>query len=86
MRISRIIGGQVFQSLLFFLLRYTNVTSMLPFEESVMRYLEQTENHVLYRVTPYFKNSELLARGVEIEAYSVEDNGKGICFNVFVYN
>ena len=86
MRISRIIGGQVFQSLLFFLLRYTNVTSMLPFEESVMRYLEQAENHVLYRVTPYFKNSELLARGVEIEAYSVEDNGKGICFNVFVYN
>lgn len=59
---------------------------MLPFEESVMRYLDKSDNHVLYRVSPYFKDDELLARGVEMEAYSVEDNGEGICFHVFVYN
>ena len=66
--------------------RYMNVVSMLPWEEKVMRYLNRSENHVLYRVTPYFKGKELLARGVEMEAYSVEDEGKGICFHVFVYN
>ena len=66
--------------------RYMNATTMLPWEEQVMRYLDDSENHVLYRVTPFFKGSELLARGVEIEAYSVEDNGEGICFHVFVYN
>ena len=66
--------------------RYFNVEGMLPFEESVMRYLDNTDNHVLYRVSPYFKDKELLARGVEIEAYSVEDKGKGICFHVFIYN
>lgn len=66
--------------------RYFNVTAMLPFEERVMKYLDKSDNHVLYRVTPYFKESELVARGVEIEAYSVEDNGNGVCFNVFVYN
>ena len=51
-----------------------------------MRYLDKSDNHVLYRVSPYFKDDELLARGVEMEAYSVEDNGEGICFHVFVYN
>ena len=66
--------------------RYFNVTSMLPFEERVMRYLDSSDNHVLYRVTPYFKDEELVARGVEIEAYSIEDNGRGISFHVFVYN
>ena len=66
--------------------RYFNVEGMLPFEESVMRYLDNSENHVLYRVSPYFKDDELLARGVEMEAYSIEDNGEGICFHVFVYN
>lgn len=66
--------------------RYFNVEGMLPFEESVMRYLDKSDNHVLYRVSPYFKDDELLARGVEMEAYSVEDNGEGICFHVFVYN
>lgn len=66
--------------------RYFNVEGMLPFEESVMRYLDNSDNHVLYRVSPYFKDNELLARGVEMEAYSVEDNGKGICFHVFIYN
>lgn len=66
--------------------RYMNVSIMLPWEEKVMKYLDCSDNHVLYRVTPYFKGTELLARGVEMEAYSLEDNGQGICFHVFVYN
>lgn len=66
--------------------RYMNATTMLAYEEQVLRYLDNSENHVLYRVSPLFKDSELVARGVEIEAYSVEDNGRGICFHVFVYN
>ena len=66
--------------------RYMNSTVMLPWEEKVMRYLDYSTNHVLYRVTPYFVGSELLARGVEMEAYSVEDNGEGVCFHVFIYN
>lgn len=66
--------------------RYLNATTMLPWEERVMRYLDRTEGHVLYRVTPYFKGSELVARGVEMEAYSVEDHGKSICYHVFLYN
>ena len=66
--------------------RVMNVVSMLPWEEQVMRYLDRSENHVLYRVTPYFKGKELLVRGVEMGAYSVEGEGKGICFHVFVYN
>lgn len=48
--------------------------------------MEETENHVLYRVTPIFEGENLLANGVEIEACSVEDGGEEICFNVFVYN
>ena len=68
--------------------RYFNVSGMLAFENKVASYInENKENvHVLYRVTPIFKDDNLLASGVEIEAYSVEDNGKGICFNVYVYN
>ncbi len=66
--------------------RYFNVEGMLPFEEQVMRYLDKSDNRVLYRVSPYFKGKELLARGVEMEAYSIEDDGKGICFHVFIYN
>lgn len=66
--------------------RYMNATTMLYWEEQVMRYLDNSENHVLYRVTPYFKERELLARGVEMEAYSVEDKGNGVCFHVFIYN
>ena len=67
--------------------RYFNVEGMLPFENKVADYIKENENnHVLYRVTPVFENDNLLAKGVEIEAYSVEDNGEGICFNVFVYN
>ena len=53
----------------------------------VAEYIEENEeNHVLYRVTPIFKRDNCLASGVEIEAYSVEDKGQGICFNVYVYN
>lgn len=67
--------------------RYFNVEGMLPFENEVAEYLEENENnHVLYRVTPVFKENNLLASGVQIEAYSIEDKGKGICFNVYVYN
>lgn len=66
--------------------RYMNATTMLPWEETVMRYLDDSDNHVLYRVSPYFKDKELLARGVELEAYSVEDNGESLSFHVFVYN
>lgn len=67
--------------------RYMNVEGMLPFENEVAYYIEENpENHVLYRVTPVFQGNNLLASGVQIEAYSIEDNGKGICFNVYVYN
>lgn len=66
--------------------RYLNVGGMLPFENKVADYVEETDNHVLYRVTPVFKGNNLLASGVQIEAYSVEDKGKGICFNVYCYN
>lgn len=66
--------------------RYMNVTGMLPFENMVSDYVKETGNHVMYRVTPLFKGNNLLAHGVQMEAYSVEDDGDGICFNVFVYN
>ena len=67
--------------------RYFNVEGMLSFENKVAEYIEQNpNNHVLYRVTPIFEGDNLLATGVEMEAYSVEDNGQGISFNVFVYN
>ena len=66
--------------------RYMNASGMLPFENMVADYIKETGNHVIYRVTPIFEGNNLLASGVQIEAYSVEDNGYGICFNVFVYN
>lgn len=67
--------------------RYFNVTGMLPFENLVDDYIEKYENnHVLYRVTPIYEGENLVASGVQMEAYSVEDNGKGVCFNVYVYN
>ena len=66
--------------------RYLNVEGMLPFENAIDDYVEETENHVIYRVTPIFEGDNLLASGVKLEAKSVEDNGKGICFNVYVYN
>lgn len=66
--------------------RYLNVTGMLPFENLVADYIRETNNHVLYRVTPMFDGTDLVARGVLMEAWSVEDNGKGVCFNVYCYN
>lgn len=67
--------------------RYFNVNGMLPFENKVSDYIQKHKNnHVLYRVTPIYKGENLIASGVQIEAYSVEDKGKEICFNVYVYN
>ena len=66
--------------------RSMNTKGMLQFENMVTKYIKDTGNHVLYRVTPVFEGNNLVATGVEMEAYSVEDNGKGIKFNVFVYN
>lgn len=66
--------------------RYFNVSGMLPFETMVAAYVRRTDNHVLYRATPVFYGNQLVAQGVQLEGWSVEDAGKGICFNVFVYN
>ena len=66
--------------------RYLNIEGMLPFENMVADYIDETDNHVLYRMTPIFKDNNLLASGAQIEAYSVEDKGKGVCFNVYCYN
>lgn len=66
--------------------RYMNVQGMLPFENIVAEYVKNTNNHVLYRVTPIFEGENLVASGVQIEAESVEDKGENICFNVYVYN
>ena len=66
--------------------RYFNVEGMLPFENRVREYIDNTGNHVLYRVTPIYEEKNLVVSGVVMEAWSVEDNGKGVCFNVFVYN
>ena len=66
--------------------RQMNVEGMLPFENEIADYVKSTKNHVLYRVTPIYEGANLLASGVQMEALSVEDNGKGIKFNVYVYN
>ena len=67
--------------------RYLNTEGMLPFENEVAEYIRKNKkNHVLYRVTPIFEGNNLLASGVQMEAWSVEDNGKGVCFNVYCYN
>ena len=66
--------------------RYLNTEGMLPFENMVADYVKETGNHVLYRVTPIFDGDNLVARGVQMEAWSVEDEGEGICFNVYCYN
>ena len=66
--------------------RQFNVEGMLPFENQVADYVRETGNHVMYRVTPVFEGENLVASGVQMEAYSVEDNGAGVCFNVYVYN
>lgn len=66
--------------------RYMNVDGMLPFENMVADYVKETGNHVAYRVTPIFEGNNLLASGVQMEAYSIEDEGEGICFNIYCYN
>ena len=66
--------------------RYLNVDGMLPFENMVADYIKETNNHVLYRVTPVFSGDNLVASGVHMEAESVEDNGDGILFNVYCFN
>lgn len=66
--------------------RYLNIIGMQPFENRTAEYVRETGNHVLYRVRPFFEGDNLLASGVFMEAWSVEDNGDGICFHVFAYN
>ncbi len=66
--------------------RYMNVEGMLPFENEVAEYIRKTGNHVMYRVIPIFEGNNLVASGVSMEAYSVEDRGLGVCFHVYVYN
>lgn len=66
--------------------RYMNTEGMLPFENMVAEYVQETDNHVMYRVTPVFEGDDLVASGVQMEAESVEDDGAGICFNIYVYN
>lgn len=66
--------------------RHMNAEVMLKYENKVGNYIRKTNNHVLYRVTPVYDGNNLLAKGVQMEALSVEDNGKGIKFNVFIYN
>ena len=97
-RIIEIIDNQVFIKLDIDINNQTNLINLhVVFDDDVKKIIGEIvnmlddiekyeKNHVLYRVTPIFKGDNLLASGVEIEAYSVEDNGKGICFNVYVYN
>lgn len=66
--------------------RQMNTGIMLKYENKVANYIKETKNHVLYRVTPIFDGNNLLAKGIQMEAYSVEDKGKGIKFNIFIYN
>ena len=66
--------------------RYLNIEGMLPFENMVADYVEETENHVMYRVTPIYDGDNLVAGGGLMEGYSVEDEGAGICFCVYAYN
>ena len=66
--------------------RYLNIEGMLPFENLVADYVQETKNHVLYRVTPLFDGEDLVAHGVLMEGWSVEDEGEGVCFCVYAYN
>lgn len=66
--------------------RQMNTIGMLEYENMVANYIKETKNHVLYRATPIFEDNNLIAKGIVLEALSIEDNGKGIKFNVFIYN
>lgn len=65
---------------------HMNQDVMVDYEIQIKNYVSRSGNHVVYRVTPDFRNNELVARGVQMEAYSVEDNGQGICMNIYLYN
>lgn len=66
--------------------RSANTGIMLEYENKVAKYIKETGNHVLYRVTPVYQGNNLLASGIEMEAKSIEDNGSGIKFNIYIYN
>ncbi len=66
--------------------RYLNIDSMLDFENMVADYIKETKNHVMYRVTPIYDGNNLVASGVLMEGWSVEDNGEGVCFCIYAYN
>ncbi len=66
--------------------RQMNTGVMLEYENKVAKYLKESHNHVLYRVTPIYEGTNLLASGIEMEGLSIEDNGKGIKFNIYIYN
>lgn len=66
--------------------QYFNIEGMLPFENQIAAYIKETGNHVMYRVTPIYGGDDLLAKGIHLEAYSVEDEGEGICDSVYIYN
>lgn len=66
--------------------RYLNIDGMLDHENLVAEYVKTTNGYVAYQVTPIFNGNDLVATGVQMEGYSVDDNGKAICFNIFCYN
>lgn len=66
--------------------RSMNTKGMLPFEEDTLSYIRNTGNHVLYKATPIFEGQNMLANGIHLQAYSLEDNGAGISFNIYAYN
>ena len=66
--------------------KYLNINGMLPFENMVADYIKETGDHVAYRITPIYEGNNLLASGVQMEAYSIGDKGESICFNVYCYN
>lgn len=80
------LGGQDIKNNFITGTRYLNVSQMLPFENAIVDYCKTTGEHVAYRVTPIFKQQNLIASGVLLEALSVEDCGEGVCFNIYLYN
>ena len=84
--IAYMLGGEDHRTNVITGTRYLNKTGMLPFEKTIEQYIRNTNHHVLYRVTPIYKGDNKLASGVQLEAYSVEDKGRGICYNVYCYN
>lgn len=83
---AHMLGGEEKETNYFTGTRYLNKIGMYDIEKVVCEYVKNNNKHVLYRVTPVYKGDNLLASGVQIEAYSIEDEGKGVCYNVFLYN